>query len=176
MECSGESFTDSLPKVNEHITNVGQSVLSIMGNPCFFYSLGAATSGISDVILIGNLPFKHGTVLINDTCKLLRANGNRLGRYDLLIADMPVYIMPCNVSLDEMKSKYVIRNEMVFDTTHHERALGIDTPEYVQFVFPDDKGFFPWDTEYNKGFLQPLYTNKTASDYPVDPDTNITSS
>jgi hypothetical protein len=46
MQCTGESYTESLPKYKEDIESFGQSIMRAVGNPGFTYTIGAASKGI----------------------------------------------------------------------------------------------------------------------------------
>jgi hypothetical protein len=156
MEISQLSFKEALPSYEKHIQDYGQSVTGVMESPRFFYSIGAAVSGIPDVIIIGNIPSEVGIELVNSACRQLRTNGGRLGQYNNLLDEAIAYLLPCDDVTQLLEEGYAVRNELLFESTQYIRRLPVGTPHYAQLVLPDKHGKFPWEKGYDHVFEQPI--------------------
>ncbi len=167
--CSGLSFQDSVPMYEENLKKVGQTVHYIMGERPFFYTVGAAATGIPDVFLSAPLSPEVGLSLVNDTCHKLRQQKGWFGIYDdILKGSYDALVLPCNHNMDEFLSDYVFRNEAFFERTSHTRKLKNGAAYYAQLVLPDVNHKYPYDHGYSEGFTQQLFSTTTYQDFLGD--------
>jgi len=122
-----------------------QGVFPTAGSPGqeFSYSVGLHDKGLPEVLVIG-LPMQSAHVLVNDVANYLVAQkekGWHVGE-TLLNHDnwpMPFYLLP---AADDTGTMYA--------TGAHRRSSG--AAKYLQVVWPDTQGLFPWQTGYEDRF------------------------
>lgn len=151
-------------RVIEDVDKYGISVLHVTDPSCpFFYSIGARANGLPDAIVCGDLPQNVGQGLINKL--YLKASSNhrviQLGlRLDL--AKVPVVILPCEYDLDVLTSEYVVQAEYLYGENEFNKpyiasTLPKSSCKYLQIVWPDKQGAFPWEELYDPEFTQPTF-------------------
>ena len=134
-----------LQNVDENIKKYGLANIHVFASeesPAFSYTVGFTNQDLPEFITFGILP-ETGQDIFNDLYK-------RIGEGELfelgvpnntVIKDLPVYFFA--VSQTQAK-EYINAANQYFD-----RNL-----EAIQMVWPDNKGNFPWDKDYNEGYRQ----------------------
>lgn len=148
------TFTDNL---EENIQKYGHTILSVFDLGA--YSIGMAEQDLPDILITLNIDPKIQQTLINDICAQLKQKTIAPGHLEKIItAPAGVYLLPVT-DIATLEEDYAIQ---AVEYYKHYRIKS--KMSFLQLVFPDKDGFFPWDEKYNDShtgnFLQKMLCNK----------------
>ena len=125
------------------IAQYGMAVYPVMppgDAPPFAYSVGQQAKGLPELIVFGLPPQVAGAMLytLAGHMETERAAGRPVGEGFVMVPDIPVRtaLLPVTVAA---ASKYA--------EVAHERSKG--QASYLQVVWPDEAGVFPWEPGYD---------------------------
>lgn len=114
-------------------------------SPPFAYTVGQQPKGLPELIVFGLPPEVAGAMLytLAGHMEAEDAAGRAVGAGFISVPDVPVRTALLDVTV-EAASEYA--------TVAHDRSDGLAT--YLQVVWPDESGLFPWETGYDAELRQ----------------------
>lgn len=140
-------FEAMFSKVKGDIDRDGYSIITVMDNPPFAYTVGLTQSRNHPEIIISGLDAETGHALLSTIIERIPAS-SRLPIDEPIekIANFPLVLKPVP--------------RKVRKTANIARALYQEKFELLQLVWPDARGRFPWDQGYENKPAQIHYWSK----------------
>lgn len=146
------SYQDFINDTKSSIVKHGRSIT--LAPHSHAYTIGMAHANLPDVIITAPLRPETMQVILNWVCDKLVDGTFKAGLNSEYIENFNVFIAPCTENMAEFHAEYVAQADV-----YYQRAEMVSTKGFLQVVFPDSNGNFPWDNEYG-GMTQPLFVLK----------------
>lgn len=131
-------------KIGADIARVGFTMIGVMSDgthPPFTYTIGLTAQGYPEMIMMG-LNSEHVAPVFNQYYESLKNGGSEIRGRNEEYFNLPAYIIEAD---RELVKEYATQAEQWAED------YGL-TPRYIQWVWTDREGHFPWEKTFDLQF------------------------